>query len=306
MTRENLSDELPEDIKTVIHAAASVKHYGNYEYFHAINTLGTQYVAEFALRQHARMIHISTGSVSGNSMADDFSVYRSPEEKYFDETSLYIGQPLTNVYIRSKFEAERRVLDAMLSGLDAVIVRVGNLTNRYSDLCFQPNYLENAFLTRVKAMLEFGMLPDYLLPLYAEFSPVDLTADGVLRIAQYASEQTVFHLHSDKPLHFTRLLELLREIGIRMDVVSGEAFSQALKETMRSTQTEYIYEAFQRDMDENDKLVYETNIHIGNEFTHWFMKRVGFVWNEMDLRYLKAYIEYFRKLGYFLPDGGCP
>lgn len=63
-------------------------------------------------------------------------------------------------------------MDAMLDGLQANIIRVGNLTNRYSDGKFQKNYMENAFVKRVKAVLEFGAIPDYLMPLYSEFSPI--------------------------------------------------------------------------------------------------------------------------------------
>lgn len=181
-----LSEDLPKDVRTIIHTAASVKHYGSYDYFYKVNVMGTKHVVDYTKRIHAKLIHISTLSVSGNSLADDFSVYRSEEEKYFYETSFYIGQPLDNVYIHSKFEAEQIVYDAMLEGLDAKVIRVGNLTNRVSDYKFQLNYEQNAFLTRMKAVLEFGLFPDYMLPLYAEFSPVDLTAEGIVKIAQYA------------------------------------------------------------------------------------------------------------------------
>lgn len=298
VTSEGIADQLPDNIQTIIHAAASVKHYGNYDYFHGINTIGTRHMTEFAKRRHARMIHISTISVSGNSMVDDFNVYHSPDQKTFSETDLYIGQPLDNVYVRSKFEAERCVLDAMLEGLDAVIIRVGNLTNRVSDLRFQPNYSENAFLSRVKALLELGKMPDYLMPLYAEFSPVDLTADGIVRIAQNVDKQTVFHLYSHRPLYFTRMLEFLHRMGIQMEVESADNFLKSLKSTLKDRNTEYIYEALQRDMDDKGRLVYDTNIRIENRFTHWFMEKAGFDWSEIDETYLKAYIEYFRKLGY--------
>ena len=51
-------------------------------------------------------------------------------------------------------------------------------------------------------------------------------------------------------------------------------------------------------MDENGKLVYDSNIHILNDFTIWFMKKLGFEWAEIDFDYVKGYVEYFRNLGY--------
>lgn len=217
----------------------------------------------------------------------------------FAETSLYINQPLDNVYIHSKFEAERAVLDAALDGLDAKIVRVGNLTNRASDFMFQPNYQSNAFLTRVKAGLELGCLPDYLLPLYSEFSPIDQTAEGIVKIAQYADKQTVFHLNSNQNLYFDRMIEIVKSLGIRMEVVEGNEFNRMLQQLSKQAETEYIYEAFQNDMDESGKLVYDSNIHILNDFTVWFMRKLGFEWATIDYDYVKGYVDYFRKLGYF-------
>lgn len=296
--REELAEHMPMDVQTVIHTAASVKHYGSYDYFRRVNVEGTWHVINYAKSISAKLIHISTLSVSGNSMADDFTVYHSEEEKHFYETSLYIGQPLDNVYIHSKFEAEKVVYDAVLEGLVAKVIRVGNLTNRASDYKFQPNYMQNAFLTRVKAALEFGLFPDYLMPLYSEFSPVDLTAEGIIKIAQYADKQCVFHLNSNRPIYFERFLEVVHELGISMKVVDGAAFNNALQQTIKDSATEYIYEAFQNDMDEQGRLVYDSNIRIMNDFTVWFLKKVGFEWNETDMEYIKGYIDYFRKIGY--------
>lgn len=298
ITEEGLSEKLPCNVQTVIHTAASVKHYGSYEYFDRINVQGTGHVVEFAQKVGAKLFHVSTISVSGNSMADEFSVYRSETEKDFTEKDLYIEQPLDNVYIHSKFEAERRVFDAMLEGLDGAVIRVGNLTNRESDYRFQKNYQENAFLTRAKAVLEFGKFPDYVMPLYAEFSPIDRTAEGVVRIAQYAGGQNVFHLNSNRPIYFSRFLEVLHELGITMEVVDGEIFNRALQETIRKSGQEYIFKAFQNDMDENGRLVYDTNIRIRNEFTVWFLKQIGFEWEQIDTEYIEGYINYFRGLGY--------
>ena len=84
-----------------------------------------------------------------------------------------------------------------------------------------------------------------------------------------------------------------------MKVVDGETFNRKLQSTIKNSGTEYIFEAFQNDMDELGRLIYDSNIHIENEFTLWFMKQLGFEWNETDLEYIRGYVEYFRKLGYF-------
>lgn len=298
ITRPDLAQDLSVDIQTVIHTAATVKHYGPYDYFHRVNVQGTRNVISFAKRIGAGMLHISTISVSGNSLVDAFDVCRVEEPLDFTERDLYINQPLDNVYIRSKFEAERAVMDAMLEGLDAKIIRVGNLSNRISDYRFQPNYHANAYLNRVKAALELGALPDYMIPLYAEFSPVDQTAEGIVKIGQYARKQTVFNLNSNQNLYFDRMLQILNALGIRMEVLQGHAFNTVLQNLAKDEKTAYIYEAFQNDMDEKGRLVYDSNIHICNDFTVWFMKKLNFEWAKIDFAYIQGYVEYFRQIGY--------
>ncbi|MCI8639271.1 MAG: sugar nucleotide-binding protein [Coprococcus sp.] len=171
--------ELANRIDTVINAAASVKHYGSYKYFEEVNVGTTRRLIKFCLEAHAKLIHTSTLGVSGNSFADTFDGYTSEEEKHFYENKLYIGQPLDNVYARSKFNAEKIVFESIGQGLQANIMRMGNLTNRFSDGVFQKNYATNAFLMRIKAVLEMAMIPDYLEELYLEFTPIDAAASAL-------------------------------------------------------------------------------------------------------------------------------
>lgn len=299
ITRAELAENLPDDIHTVIHTAATVKHYGPWDYFHGVNVRGTENVIRYASRVGARLLHISTISVSGNSLVDAFDVLRVEEPIDFTEADLFVEQPLDNVYIRSKFEAERAVLDAALEGLEARIIRVGNLTNRLSDFRFQPNYQSNAFLNRVRAALSIGALPDYMMHLYAEFSPIDQTAEGVIRIGQYAEDQTVFHLNSHQNLYFDRMVEILNQLGSPMGVLPGDAFGALLQQLGKNPETAFIYEALQNDLDDAGRLVYDSNIHIRNAFTVWFLEKVGFRWAKIDLDYVRGYLDYFRKLGYF-------
>lgn len=298
ITDKKFMEKLPIQVDIVIHAAATVKHYGSYDFFYKINTLGTQNMVNYAQRMGAKFIHISTISVSGNSLADNFNTELALEERLFDEACLYQNQSLKNVYVRSKFEAECVVLDAMLQGLQANIVRVGNLTNRSKDYVFQPNYKENAFLSRIKAALDLGSIPEYMMSLYSEFSPVDETANAIVRIARHFNmDYVIFHVYSNQNLYFNRLVQILKDLSIGMEVVEEKQFIKRLKETVSNNKS-YIYEAFINDMDENGKLIYETNIHIQNDFTISYLKQLGFEWSKIDYEYVKGYIQYFNELGW--------
>ena len=292
--------ELFSCVDTVINAAASVKHYGSYKYFYETNAETVKRLIEFCKTSGAKLIHTSTLSVSGNSFADDFDGYVSGAEKHFYESNLYIGQPLDNVYARSKFEAEMAVLNAMNAGLHANIMRMGNLTNRLSDGVFQRNYESNAFLKRIKAILEMGVFPAYLLDIYAEFTPIDEAATAVMTIARhFSTEQTVFHINSTKVVYLDKLMEFVHELGYRLKTVSGTEFTKTLRQTAIQSGTAHIFETFINDMDANDRLVYDSNIHIENDFTVRYLRQLGFEWSEIGLEYLRKYMDYFRKIGYW-------
>lgn len=115
---------ITNNVDTVVNTAARVAHYGNYYEFYNTNVKSVQYAIDFCKSFNKKLYHISTLSVSGNSFDSNIVKQHLNHITYFRENSLYIGQSLENVYIRSKFEAECLVLDAILDGLDAYILRV--------------------------------------------------------------------------------------------------------------------------------------------------------------------------------------
>ena len=295
-------EELLKKVDTVINCAASVKHYGSYKYFYEVNVETVKRLIEFCKESGSKLIHTSTLSVSGNSFGDEFDGYVSKEEKHFYESSLYIGQPLDNVYARSKFEAEKAVLDAMAEGLKANIMRMGNLTNRLSDGQFQRNYESNAFLRRLGGIIELGKVPDYLVKddLYSEFTPIDEAANAVMTIARhFSAKQTVFHINSTKVVYLGKLLQMFNELGFELKIVDGPEFTKALRRTVDKYETEHIFETFINDIDENDQLCYESNIYIENDFTVQYLKILGFEWSDIDITYIQKYVQYFKRIGYF-------
>ena len=124
ITKDNLGlssinyKELLEIIDTVIHSAATVKHYGNADFFFKINVLGTKNIINFCKNNSSALHYISTISISGQ--------YTDMEEKEFTEKCFFIKQNYSsNEYIKSKFEAEYEVLKEIRdSNLYAKIYRV--------------------------------------------------------------------------------------------------------------------------------------------------------------------------------------
>lgn len=110
--------DISNNVDTVIHSAATVKHYGNADLFYKINVLGTRNVIEFCKQNNVRLHYISTISVSGQ--------YTDMADKVFTEDCFWIGQDYaSNEYVKSKFEAEYEILKEIKSKkLYAKIYRV--------------------------------------------------------------------------------------------------------------------------------------------------------------------------------------
>lgn len=104
-----------EGMDCVIHAAAHVQvGWTQSELHRQINVEGTRLIAEAALRNSARLVHISTVNTLGIGLLD-----RPANE----ETGLPGLVPCH--YVTSKINAERMVQQTIARGLDAVIIHPG-------------------------------------------------------------------------------------------------------------------------------------------------------------------------------------
>ena len=301
----NLTDDvynkIGKDISTIIHSAALVKHYGIYTDFEKANVIGTQNIVNFAKEFNNKLIYISTISVSGNNLAEGSNIDNNfDEEKLFDETNFYIGQNLDNLYVRSKFEAEKVVLDGIKNGLQACILRMGNLTSRYSEGKFQQNHFENAFVNRLKSFLQIGVFPKDLLNLYCEFTPIDFCGDAIINIANHFNKNyTVFHLLNEKHVYLDRLFKMLKEIEIDIKLVTYSEFSDIIKEILNDPDKKQYISGIINDLTKDKKLVYKSDVKIKSDFTKEFLYKTGFEWPFIDVNYIRKYFNYLKDIGYF-------
>ena len=287
---------LIENVDVVINSAAIVKHYGDEQKFIDINVNSTQNIINFCMENNKRLLQISSLSVSGNASLDGNAEDRKYEEKMsFAETDLYKGQKLSNVYIRSKFIAERLILENIENGLEAQILRLGNITNRMSDGVFQINPKENAFATRIKSMLELKMLPEYLMNEYIEFTPVDICAEVIIKIMQnYEKAFSVYHVYNNEHVYFDKLKLYLEKNNINLKIVNHVEFKEEVEKILKSQND--VLSGIINDFDKEKRLTYNSEIDILSEFTRAFLYKIGFTWPKIDEKYIEKYIKYLTKI----------
>ena len=187
--------------RTIINCAACVKHFAAGDILEKVNVRGVQNLIDFCKNNGRRLIQISTVSVAGEG-----SEGVPPMSRVFCENDLYIGQNITNEYIRTKFLAERAVLEAVSEGLDGKVIRVGNLMSRNSDGEFQINFITNGFLRSLRGYKAIGKFPMGGMHEIAELSPIDSTALAVLKLVQTDRRFTVFHACNSHHIYMADLI----------------------------------------------------------------------------------------------------
>jgi len=277
---------------TIINCAACVKHFAAGDVLEKINVHGVENLIEFCKNNGRRLIQISTVSVAGEG-----SDGVPPMSRVFNENDLYIGQNITNEYIRTKFLAERAVLEAVSSGLDGKVIRVGNLMSRNSDGEFQINFITNGFLRSLRGYEAVGKFPIGAMHEVTEFSPIDSTALAVLRLVQTDRRFTVFHACNSHHIYMADLIYAMRSHGFDIDIVSDEEFEAAVKEFAKNSDDSDVVSGLIAYTAHNENEIY--TLDYSNRFTAQVLYRLDYKWPVTDDRYLESAIEALDRLAFF-------
>ena len=285
----------PSPINTVFNCAANVKHFSKTDDIEQVNIGGAERCVEFCLRTGARLVHISTTSV-GEIWVDRGDGKAVPE---LSERLLYFGQFLDNRYMRSKFLAERVILEAVARhGLNAKVMRVGNLAARSYDGEFQANFQTNSYMGRLKVFSTLGCCPidEYDSP--AEFSPVNETAKAVVLLASTPKECNVFQPFNNHTDLLGDILAGFEKIGKSIRYVEEDEFQQAILEASKDPKKASLMSALlaYQDMTHGQKAV---TIERDNRYTSAVLLRLGFHWSAPDSAYVNRMLTAISQLGFF-------
>ena len=278
--------------RTIINCAACVKHFAAGDILEKVNVRGVQNLIDFCKNSGRRLIQISTVSVAGEG-----SEGVPPMSRVFCENDLYIGQNITNEYIRTKFLAERAVLEAVSDGLDGKVIRVGNLMSRNSDGEFQINFITNGFLRSLRGYKAIGKFPMGGMHEIAELSPIDSTALAVLKLVQTDRRFTVFHACNSHHIYMADLIYAMQRYGFRLDIVRDGEFEEAVKEFAKNGKESDAVSGLIAYTSHNENEIY--TMEYDNGFTAQVLYRLDYKWPVTDDRYLESAIAALDRLAFF-------
>ncbi|MCU5606162.1 amino acid adenylation domain-containing protein, partial [Bacillus cereus] len=283
-----LYKELHQQISTVIHAAALTKHFGEYSEFERANVQAVKELLAF-VGDTKDLHHISTTGVAGQFVLNE-------TETIFKESDFYVKQNYKdNVYVKSKFLAEYEIFKAILTGTDATIYRVGNLTNRYIDGQHQYNFTENAFMSKLKFILQYGIVTDVLLSSEVEFTPVDycskiITGFVTSNEIHENSKNCVNHIYNHLKLNLNVLVKLLNSMGYPIKVISETEYQQFILELSKDKKKQEDIQNLMTFEEPKDNCY--KPINLDSTETQKTLKLLGIQWPIINIEYIQQIINY--------------
>lgn len=280
-------------IDTVINCAAVVKHFSTGTLIEDVNYGGVLNLIDFCLKTKATLIQTSTMSVVSEAFKDAVEDHFIPDEK-----SLYIGQPLDNKYVHSKFIAERAVLEAVATkGLQAKIMRLGNLAPRDYDGEFQINADTNSAMGRLKSFIMLGCASYDQLGNTMEFSPINAVAKAIVLLSKTPEECTVFHVFNDRNISYENIFRELTDCGYPIKYVEREEFAKVFEEAENDPDKAKILTsimAYMRPRDGKETVMLQRQC--GN--TVQILYRLGFCWPITTWDYISRFVITLSGLGF--------
>ena len=282
-------------VDTVFNSAANVKHFSKGTDIEDVNIGGARRCVEFCLRTGARLVHISTTSV-GEIWIDRGDGRQVPQ---LDERKLWFGQFLDNRYIHSKFLAERLILEAVAHhGLNAKVMRVGNLAPRSSDGEFQANFNSNSYMGRLKVFHILGCCPVDSYDEPTEMSPIDETAKAVVLLASTPKDCTVFQPFNNHTELLGDVLTVMEKEGGSMRFVEVGEFQQAVAMAGQDPEKAKLLAAMlaYQDVAHGQRAL---TIERDNRYTCNVLHRLGFSWSDTSSEYITQMIRQIAAFGFF-------
>lgn len=193
--------ELVNNIDSVIHSAALVKHYGSNKKFYMENVCATTNLLELSkLTVNKDFHYISTIGIFANTRISDTS-YNIFIEDNINNSQANLG----NIYAKTKYEGEQITLKYREYGVKTNIYRIGNLAINSATYKTQENIEDNAFFQRIKTILKLGIIAKELSEV--EISPVDSTATAIVMLFNQAKLfNQIYHIFNPQKINLYNLL----------------------------------------------------------------------------------------------------
>ncbi len=291
---KKMMKKILEDVDSIVHSAADVRHFGEYSHFENINVLGTKRLLDLAKSGNCkRFHHISTLSVSGDHVPNMSKIV-------YKETDFDRGQELNNVYAKSKFEAEVLVREAMKEGLNATIYRVGMLVGESLTGKFQQAIDTNAFYGLIKAITHMGVVPAGSNGSTVDMTPIDFCREAIVEFMRIpeTSGQSI-HVYNPNTISIDILAEHMKSFGYSIARLDMADYFTAINKGQGSDDTDDAIEKLIPFI--TGAVTPKTHVLYDTSIAKYFLDHAGFAWPSLEEGLTHKLLEYCVSTGFINP-----
>jgi amino acid adenylation domain-containing protein/thioester reductase-like protein len=285
-------EELCNTVEAVLHSAANVKHFGLYEEFYKDNVQATEILLEFAAIGNKKDFHFISTMDTGRG--------EIPSKDYFvfTEYNHDVGQKMEEVYIKSKFEAEKRVLSYRSKDLNTSIYRASNMTFHSETGLFQENIEDNFFYSMLNAFIKVGFWSDKMLKITFDLSFVNEAAKAItLLFTRKHLENQTYHICNPHMISWIEMAELLKQAGVELPDLDPETVKNKLSTYAGNSEYEKIIERVKVYSWEWENTA-GTLIVPKVDRTVTLLKKIGFEWPIITKEHIKNMINHCKEVGF--------
>ena len=147
-------------------------------------------------------------------------------------------------------------------------------------------------------MLFRSKFPVSQLDMPAEFSPIDSTAQAIVKLSGVGGDFTVFHAYSSYMIQMADVVEQMNSIGIAIETVSDEVFEASLQKALKDEDKNELISGLIAYLPGEQETA-GSYIDADNSFTTKILYRLGFKWPMPDKDYLRNALKALETLGFF-------
>jgi thioester reductase-like protein len=220
-------------IDTIYHSGAMLNYVYPYSAAKAANVLGTQEVLRLASQVKIKPVHYVSSVAVFESLAYAGKIVR--EQDSFDHwEGIYLG------YSQTKWVAEKLVKIARERGLPVTIHRPPLIAGHSQTGVFNNDDLICLMLKGCIQMESFPDL-DYML----DMSPVDYVSKAIVYLSQQPkSLGKAFHLQHPQPIHLSKIVDWLHEVGYPIAKLPYQQWQAELKHTVSADNPLFTLQPF--------------------------------------------------------------
>ena len=280
---------LTTTVDSVIHTAALVKHYGEYDKFYSANVKATHNLLEFTKLTKQKDFHyISTIGVLNYTpiMREIKSICTEDDLPIISETS-------SNIYVQTKLLGEHLVTKYQNLGLQCNIYRVGNLAFMSENYHVQENISDNAFYNWLKCIFAIKSSAEEINKV--EMSQTDLTAQAIVKIFDkiYLNNQT-YHIFNP---HLFYITDVFKNSDIKMLPI--EAFIDLIKQYIKNGSHHDLIVKFllRQGWLDLGEIQIVAPMDILQDRTQHILKKLNFEWLPINSKVVYNYLDVLKLTG---------